>query len=202
MAPVAIAYNQAIFVAVIGLLVNGLSVLILAIPHDHHHHDHHHHDHHYHDHHHHDHHHGRDHNLHGAYLHVLADSLTSVLAIAALLTGKYFGAIWMDPAMGIVGAALVAQWSWNLLRNTSQVLLDRQAPETVRNTVCEAIEVDDEDRIADLHVWSIGPNIYAADITVVSHDPKLPDTYKAMIPQELGIVHVTVETHPCIGHTV
>ena len=82
------------------------------------------------------------------------------------------------------------------------MLLDRQAPEAVRNTVREAIEVDDDDRIADLHVWSIGPNIYAADITLVSHDPKRPDTYKAMIPKELGIVHVTVETHPCTGHTV
>ena len=192
--PVAIAFNQAIFVAVIGLLVNGLSVLILATPHDHHHHDRNDdHDHHHH------HHHGRDHNLYGAYLHVLADSLTSVLAIAALLTGKYFGMIWMDPAMGIVGAVLVAHWSWGLLHNTSQVLLDRQAPESVRNAVREAIEANDEDRIADLHVWSIGPHIYAADITLVSHDPQPPDTYKAMIPKELGIVHLTVETHSCTG---
>ncbi len=196
--PVAIAFNQAIFVAVIGLLVNGLSVLILATPHDHHHHHHDRND----DHHHHHRHHGKDHNLYGAYLHVLADSLTSVLAIAALLTGKYFGAIWMDPAMGIVGAALVTQWSWGLLRNTSHVLLDRQAPEVVRNAVREAIEADDEDRLSDLHVWCIGPNIYAADIALVSHNPKPPDTYKALIPKALGIVHVTVETHPCTGHAV
>jgi cation diffusion facilitator family transporter len=195
--PVAIAFNQAIFVAVIGLLVNGLSVLILAIPHDHHHHDH------GHDHAHHHHHHGgSDHNLHGAYLHVLADSLTSVLAIAALLTGKYFGAVWMDPAMGIVGAVMIARWSWGLLCSTSHVLLDRQVPETVRNAVREAIEVHDGDRVADLHVWSIGPGIYAAAIALVSSDPKPPDTYKELIPKELSIVHATVEAHPCTVHAV
>jgi cation diffusion facilitator family transporter len=194
--PVAIAFNQAIFVAVVGLLVNGLSVLILAVPHDHHrrHHDHEH------DHHHHHHHGGSDHNLHGAYLHVLADSLTSVLAIAALLMGKYFGAVWMDPAMGIVGAVMVARWSWGLLRNTSHVLLDKQAPEAIRNAVREAIEVRDGDRVADLHVWSIGPDIYAAEIALVSYDPQQPDHYKELIPEKLGIVHMTVEVQPCTVH--
>ena len=191
MYPIAIAFNQAIVVAVIGLLVNGVSVLILAVPHDHHDHDHdHHHDHG-----------GSDHNLHGAYLHVLADSLTSLLAISALLMAKYFGAVWMDPAMGIVGAVMVARWSWGLLRNTSHVLLDKQAPEAVRNAVREAIEAHDGDRIADLHVWSIGPDIYAADIALVSDDPQQPDHYKGLIPEELGIVHVTVEVHPCTVYT-
>jgi cation diffusion facilitator family transporter len=193
--PIAIAFNQAIFVAVAGLLVNGLSVLILTVPHDHHHQHQHHHDHQ------HQHHGGSDHNLHGAYLHVLADSLTSLLAIAALLMGKYFGAVWMDPAMGIVGAVMVARWSWGLLRNTSHVLLDKQAPEAIRNAVREAIEVRDGDRIADLHVWSIGPDIYAADIALVSDGPQPPDHYKGLIPKALGIVHVTVEVHPCTGYT-
>jgi cation diffusion facilitator family transporter len=183
--PVAIAFNQAIFVAGIGLLVNGLSVLILAVPHDHHHH----HDH--------DHHSGSDHNLHGAYLHVLADSLTSVLAIAALLLGKYFGAVWMDPTMGIVGAVLVARWSWGLLRNTSHVLLDKQAPEAIRDAVRVAIAGHERDRVADLHVWSIGPDIYAAEVALVSDDPQPPDYYKGRIPEKLGIVHMTVEVQPC-----
>jgi len=193
--PIAIAFNPAIFVAVIGLLVNGVSVLILLVPHDHpHSHDHSHsHDHHP---------GGSDHNLRGAYLHVLADSLTSVLAISALLMGKYVGAVWLDPVMGIVGAAMVARWSWGLLRHTSCVLLDKQAPAAVRNAVREAIEAHEGDRISDLHVWSIGPDIYAAAIALVSYEPKLPDHYKELIPKELGIVHVTVEAHPCTVYTV
>ena len=196
MDPVTIAFNQAIVVAVIGLLVNGVSVLILAVPRDH---DHHHHHDHV-DHHHHHHHHGggSDHNLHGAYLHVLADSLTSILAIAALLMGKYFGAVWTDPAMGIVGAVMVARWSWCLLRSTSHVLLDKQAPEALRHAVREAIEARDGDRIADLHVWSIGPDIYAAEITLVSDDPQLPEHYKELLSKALKIAHVTVEVHPCM----
>jgi cation diffusion facilitator family transporter len=188
--PVAIAFNQAIIVAVAGLLVNGLSVLILAVPHDDHHH------HHTHDHHHH-HHGGSDHNLRGAYLHVLADSLTSMLAIAALLMGKYFGAAWTDPAMGIVGAVMIARWSWGLLRETSRVLLDQQAPEAVRNTVREAIEARDGDRIADLHMWRIGPDIYAAEIALVSDVPQPPEYYKALIPKDLGVVHMSIEVHAC-----
>jgi cation diffusion facilitator family transporter len=138
--------------------------------------------------------------LHGAYLHVLADSLTSILAIAALLIGKYFGAVWTDPAMGIVGAIMIARWSWGLLRNTSHVLLDKQAPEALRHAVCQAIEVRDGDRIADLHVWSIGPDIYAAEIALVSDDPQLPEHYKGLIPEALKIAHVTVEVHPCTAY--
>ena len=200
--PVDIAFNQAIVVAIIGLLVNGVSVLILAVPRDdpHHHHDHRHgqdHDHH----HHHDHHHGgSDHNLHGAYLHVLADSLTSILAIAALLMGKYVGAVWTDPAMGIVGAVLIARWSWSLMRSTSHVLLDKQAPEALRHAVREAIESRDGDRIADLHVWSIGPDIYAAEIALVSDEPQPPEHYKGLLPKALKIAHVTVEVHHCTGY--
>ncbi len=189
--PVAIAFNSAIFVAVIGLLVNGVSVLILADRHHHHEHDHpkHHQNHH---------HHGSgDHNLRAAYLHVLADSLTSLLAIFALLMGKYFGAVWMDPAMGIVGALLISRWSWGLLCATSHVLLDRQAPDAIRNGVQEVIEADGTDRITDLHVWSIGPDIYAADIALVTDNPQPPDHYKALVPQDLGLVHVTVEVHRC-----
>jgi cation diffusion facilitator family transporter len=185
--PVAIAFESAILVAVIGLLANGASVLILASPgHDH---DHHRHSHQ---------HGGHDHNLRAAYLHVLADSLTSLLAIVALLMAKSFGAVWMDPATGIVGALMIGWWSWGLLRVTSHVLLDRQAPEAIRNAVKEAIEAYGTDRIADLHVWSVGPDVYAADIAVVSDAPQPPDHYKGLIPRDLGLVHLTVKVHRCM----
>jgi len=210
--PVEIIFNQAILVAVIGLLVNGASVFILGV-HDHHHDDHSHgHDHHVHDHAHdhhghehhvhaHEHHHQHDHNLKSAYLHVMADALTSVLAIIALLAGKYFGLVWMDPVMGIIGAILVASWSYGLMRSTSSVLLDRQAPDRIRRQVHDVIEADDDSRITDLHVWSIGPGIYSAQIALVAHDPLSPAEYKAMIPDSLGLVHVAVEVHVCPDNT-
>ena len=189
--PVAIAFNQAILVAVLGLLVNGVSMFMLG---DHHHGHDHHHDH--------DHDHGHnhshahtDHNLRAAYLHVLADALTSLLAIFALLAGKFLGLNWMDPVMGIVGATLVARWSLGLIRDTSGILLDHQAPGAMLERVNAAIEGVDGNRVADLHVWSIGPGIFSAVITVVSNDPKPPEYYKNLVPQDLGIVHATVEVH-------
>ena len=194
--PVAIEFNGAIIVAFLGLAVNAASVKILDV-HDHDHgHGHGHGDHEQ------DHHsvHGHtheDHNLRAAYLHVLADALTSLLAIAALLSGKFFGLIWLDPVMGIAGAVLVAHWSWGLLRSTSAVLLDQQAPSRIRQAVQRAIEDDGEDRIADLHIWSIGPGIYAGIIAVVTHKPKPPADYKSRLPDNLGIVHITMEVHHC-----
>jgi len=174
---------------VLGLLVNGVCVLILGVrDHDHSHveHDHsHHHGHHH------------DHNLKAAYLHVLADALTSILAIVALLTAKYFGFIWMDSAMGIVGAVLVAQWSVVLLRSTSRVLLDQEGPHNLRRTIRQSIEADDDTVLTDLHVWAIGPKIYSAIISVVAHEPLTPAQYKACIPKNMGLVHVTVEVHAC-----
>ncbi len=187
--PVAIAFDQALLVAVVGFVVNGASAWILAsTPHDH---GHGHHHGHSHDHHHH------DHNLRGAYLHVLADALTSILAIAALLAGKFVGANWLDPAMGIVGAILVTRWSLSLIRDSSQVLLDYQASETNTTAIREALEHDSTDRVTDLHLWSIGHGIFAAEIAVVSHEPRTPDYYKARIPDKLGVVHSTVEVHRC-----
>ena len=186
--PVAIAFNEAILVAVAGLAVNAACMVILGRGGHHHHH----------------HHHGEahghaDHNLRGAYLHVLADALTSLLAIFALLSGKYFGLTWMDPLMGILGAVLVARWAWALLRDTSGVLLDRQAPRETCAKVTQAIEDGGEDRVADLHVWSIGPNIYAMACAVITHEPKAPRHYKRLIPRDLGIVHSTIEVHRCQG---
>lgn len=190
--PVDIAFNQAIFVAVIGLLVNGASVFILGVHHD----DEHGHDHsHEHEHDHQRHHH--DHNLVSAYLHVLADALTSLLAIFALLAAKYFGFLWADPAMGIVGAVLVARWSLGLLRSTSNILLDREAPDELRDVIKDEIEASDDNRVADLHVWAVGPNLYSVIVSLVTHHPRPPDHYKSLIPEGLGVMHVVVEVHTC-----
>ena len=212
--PVAIVFDQAIAVAVVGLLVNGVSVLLLGVhSHDHddpghgghggHGHGGHGHGGHGHEHghggHEHGHGHGQDHNLRAAYLHVLADALTSFTAIFALLGGKYFGWAWLDPAMGVVGSLLVARWSWGLLRQTSRVLLDYQAPEAVQQQVRSAIEADGDDRVVDLHVWSIGPGAWASALTVVTHDPLPPPAYKAKLPEGAGLAHVTVEVHRCPG---
>ena len=121
--------------------------------------------------------------------------MTSLLAILALLAGKYAGATWLDPVMGIVGAALVTRWSYGLIRETSRVLLDRQADDKRILLVRKSIEENSIDRVSDLHVWSIGHGIFAAEIAVVSGNPKTPRQYKALIPPKLKIVHVTVEVH-------
>lgn len=197
--PVPIAFEWAIAVAVVGLLVNGVSVLILG-GHGHGGSHHHHHEHgesgrH--------HHHPdrRDFSLRAAYLHVIADALTSLLAIFALLAGKYLGAVWLDPLMGVVGAVLVARWSWNLLVDTSGVLLDRQAPSDVVDAVRGSIESHADDRVADLHLWSIGPGQYAAALSVVTDVPREPEHYRTLLPADIGIVHATIEVHKCPNHT-
>jgi cation diffusion facilitator family transporter len=186
--PVVISFNQAIIVSVIGLVVNVACMFILDVNKHTHSHDQHH-DHAKHE---------TDHNLRAAYLHVLADALTSLLAIFALLGGKFFGLNWMDPLMGIVGAVMVARWSVGLLRETSGVLLDRQGPPEVRQKIRSAIESVGDNRVSDLHLWHIGPGIYAATISIVTQDPQPPDDYKALIPEDLGIVHSTIEIHPCL----
>ncbi len=185
--PIEIIFNQAIVVAVLGLLVNGVCVFILGTKDHGHEHEHEHGEHH--------HSHGHDHNLKSAYLHVLADALTSILAIVALLTAKYFGLIWMDPVMGLLGALLVARWSIGLLSSTSGVLLDRQASHDLRHEIKEKMEADDNTRVTDLHVWSIGPEIYSALISVIAREPATPAEYKTRIPASLGVVHVNVEIH-------
>jgi cation diffusion facilitator family transporter len=185
--PVEIAYDSAILVAVIGLLVNGACALILRNGE-------HGHGHHYanaHDHGH------TDYNLRSAYLHVIADAATSLLAIFALLAAKYFGFAWMDPAMGIVGAALVTRWSWTLLRDTGDVLLDKQAPDKLCTTIRNALAVDRDARINDLHVWAIGPNLYAAIVSVLASEPKPVEHYKRLIDRDRSLVHVTVEVRRC-----
>lgn len=183
--PVRIQFDQAIAVAVVGLIVNGVSVWLLGHSHGHDHGDH---DHGGHGHHH-------DHNLRSAYLHVLADALTSLLAIVALLAGKLYGLVWMDPVMGVVGAVLVARWSIGLLRSTVQVLLDTQAPPELRSEIRRSIEDREGDRVVDLHVWSIGPGLHAVIVSIVSDDPRPIEDYKARLPRHRGLAHVTVEVH-------
>ena len=186
--PLSISFDQALIVAVIGLVVNAVSAWVLiSTPHEHRHahgHDR-------------PAHHGHDHNLRAAYLHVLADAVTSLLAIVALLAGKYMGASWLDPVMGIVGATLITRWSYGLIRETSRVLLDKQAKEDHLVVLRESIEAHSTDRVTDLHIWSIGHGIFAAEIAVVSDDPKTPGHYKSLIPSKLKIVHATVEVHQC-----
>lgn len=203
--PVEIQFNIAIAVAVIGLIVNGFSMFILGEEghthgeggHDHHDHgDHDHHDHDDHDHGSHANGSGADHNLKAAYLHVFADAMTSVLAIIALLAAKYFGWIWADPMMGIVGAVMVARWSFGLITSASKVLLDHQIPLDVRKKIIGIVESYKDTRVSDLHLWCIGPGIFAANMSVVTKYPTSPDKYKTLIPSNTGVVHATVEVHP------
>jgi cation diffusion facilitator family transporter len=205
--PILIDFGQAIAVAVIGLVVNLASAWLLRDGHHHHGH-HHHHSHGQHDHGHHDHgpydehhHHGhqaagRDNNLRAAYLHVLADALTSVLAIIALVAGRSYGWIWLDPLMGIIGALVIARWSWGLIRDAGIILLDivpngEALPQEIR----EALERE-ADRITDLHVWQVGPGHHAAIISLASPTPKAPSTYKDRLSHLHELSHVTVEVQP------
>jgi cation diffusion facilitator family transporter len=194
--PLAIEFDHALLVATVGLLVNGACAWILmSTPHEHGHSHGHQHGH-RHDHEHqHDGEQHHDHNLRAAYLHVLADALTSVLAIVALLAGKYFGANWLDPVIGIMGAILVARWSYSLIRETAGVLLDRQADGQLADMLREAIEAGGPDRVTDLHYWTIGHDIYAAELVIVSSDPSPPGHYRSLIPDHLNVVHVTIEVH-------
>ena len=196
--PEDILYNQAILVAVIGLIVNGASMLILGHDEHHHGHDHHGHDHHGHDHHGHD-HHGHDHNLRAAYLHVLADTLTSFLAIIALLAAKFYAWNWMDPIMGIIGAILITKWSIGLLKQSGNVLLDRQGPDHLVKSVEKVIKsMPSKPEIVDLHIWLIGPNIFSAAITVLANEEKcIGCLIKSEIKNISAIVHTTIEVHQC-----
>ncbi|WP_430912546.1 CDF family Co(II)/Ni(II) efflux transporter DmeF [Methylobacterium sp. sgz302541] len=189
--PVAIAYAQAIPIAVLGLGVNLASVWLL---HDDHGHDH-------------DHHHGHDHAHHGhhdsnfraAYVHVLADALTSVLAIVALLGGLYAGLAWLDPLMGLVGTGVILAWSVSLMRGAGAVLLDAAPEDHVAADIRARLETDG-DRVSDLHLWQIGPGHRAAVVSLVSHHPQAPSVYKARLSGLHELSHVTVEVEPCPHH--
>lgn len=203
--PVAIDFDQAILVAVIGLAVNLLSAWLLRDDHAHHHGGHHghhgRHGSHAHAGHHGDHAHsgshsrsdGGDSNLRAAYLHVLADALTSVLAIAALILGRLYGWSALDPIMGIVGGVVIARWSWGLVRSTSRVLLDAQPDDgALAGRIRKVIETSD-DTVMDLHVWQLGPGHNAAIVSVATTVPRAPSSYKEKLKAIPGLSHVTVE---------
>jgi cation diffusion facilitator family transporter len=186
--PIEISFAQAIGVAVVGLIVNLASAWLLKDDHNHHHHGHGHHDH--------DHDHGsggHDNNLRAAYLHVLADALTSVLAIAALALGSVYGWLWLDPLMGIVGALVIARWSWGLIRDAGAVLLDYiPADEELPDEIREIIE-GEGDQITDLHVWQLGPGHHGAIVAIRTATPREPSFYRSKLAHIHDLSHVTIE---------
>jgi cation diffusion facilitator family transporter len=190
--PVPIRFNEAILVACLGLVVNLLSAyLLMGSRHRHGERDEHEHDHNHH----------QDHNIRAAYLHVIADALTSVLAIIALTTGRFFGWVWMDPIMGIVGALIISRWSYGLLRDSSKVLLDGEARAGITASIRETLESEGDNRVSDLHVWRVGAHDFAAIITLLTHDPKPPDHYKSLLSKYSELSHVTVEVHGYPGES-
>ncbi|CAM5470585.1 CDF family Co(II)/Ni(II) efflux transporter DmeF [Mesorhizobium sp. UC22_110] len=192
--PVSINFGEAIFVAVIGLAVNIASAFLLRDDHSHHHHGHEHHGHEHHDHDHHDRGAGStDNNLRAAYIHVIADAFTSVLAIAALTLGSLYGWVWLDPSMGVVGAIVIARWSWGLIHDAGSVLLDYVPEDEDLPDEIRALIETDGDSINDLHVWQVGPGHHAAIVCVASESPKPVADYKAKLSQIHDLSHVTVE---------
>lgn len=186
MSPQIIHFNEAIMIAVIGLSVNIISVFLLKDDHQHHHHGH---DHHGHDHHH-------DHNLKAAYFHVLADALTSLLAIVALIAGKYWGWNWIDALMGIVGSVIITRWAIALIQQTSPILLDASIAPEYQRRIISTLEIED-DKISDIHIWKISADHYAAIISLVTHTPKPIDHYKQLITKFDKIHHLTIEVNQC-----
>jgi cation diffusion facilitator family transporter len=203
--PEPIHYQEAMLVAAAGLLVNIVCAMILGRSHDHHHHDHHHHhhDHHHGDLHHHGHRHGghRDLNLKSAYVHVITDAATSVLAIIALAGGWMYGWSWLDPVMGIVGAVLVLVWAKNLIAETGKVLLDREMDHPLVDEIRDALEAPAESgdtRITDLHVWRVGKHAYSCALSVATDDRSLtPEKVRAKLGRHKEIVHSTIEIQRC-----
>jgi len=180
--PQVIHFNEAILVAVLGLGINLVSAFLLQDSHGHASHEDHHH----------------DHNMRAAYLHVLADALTSVLVIVALFSGKYWGLNWMDPVMGIAGALVITRWSWGLLKDTSSILLDHSMKDENIIKIKKRIETDSDNRVSDVHIWKVGPDHYAAVISIVTYYPKPPEHYKLLLKDVKELYHITMEINPCL----
>ncbi|MDT8419515.1 MAG: CDF family Co(II)/Ni(II) efflux transporter DmeF [Desulfuromonadales bacterium] len=193
--PVQIHYSQSMLVAAVGLCVNVACAFLLHGSHGHDHHHGHGHSHGADDEHHH--HHHEDHNLKAAYFHVLADALTSVLAIVALLFGSLFGWWALDPLMGIVGALVITRWAWSLLKESSAILLDAGVGEALRDKIRRAIEADADNRVSDLHVWKVGPHHLAAIVTLVTHYPRPVEEYRQLLTGFEQIRHLTIEVNRC-----
>ena len=198
--PVAIHFREAIPLAAVGLLVNLASAWLLS-DHGHHHGHAHADDHHDHDH---GHHHGahrrgQDSNFRAAYVHVLADALTSMLAIVALTCGFLFGWVWLDPLMALVGVAVILSWSFGLIRSAGTVLLDMVPDRHLAGHIRKHLEVDG-DRVCDLHLWRLGPGHVGLIAAVVSDHPQAPSAYKHRLDGIAGLSHVTIEVHRCPDH--
>ena len=198
--PTPISYDQAIAIAAVGLMVNLACAWLLKDGH-HHGHDHHHGQGHHHEqehnhggHEHHGQHHCHDLNLRSAYLHVVADAATSVFAIFALMGGKFWGANWLDPVMGIIGAALVAIWAYGLLRDTGRVLLDAEMDVPVVAEIREVIEASPiRAEITDLHVWRVGKGKFACILSLSVSDAAKPEFFRKQLSVHEELVHITVE---------
>jgi cation diffusion facilitator family transporter len=176
--PTEVQFGTATLIAIVGLIVNIVSALLLGHGHSHgHDHDHHGHG---------------DNNLKSAYVHVIADALTSVLAIAALLAGRYLGWVWLDPVMGIVGAIVIARWAWSLMGVTSAVLLD-QTDEHVADEIRELVEKPGDATITDLHVWRVGPEAHAAIVSVLGESTLNAESIRERLKPVHEVSHLTVE---------
>jgi len=174
-----IHFNEAIIVAVVGLLVNLVCALLLKEDHHHHHgqdHEHHH-----------------DHNLRAAYFHVLADALTSVTAIVALVLGRLFGWVILDPVIGIVGSLIIARWALGLLKETSSVLLDGSVDVSAQDAIRAAIDIHSTCQITDLHVWAVAPGKLAVILAVRAQEPCNPGEIKRLLADIPHLLHINVE---------
>ena len=183
--PVSIAYGEAIAVASLGLVVNLVSAWLLRDSHDHHHGDGHSHRHHHH-----------DNNLRAAYVHVLADAATSVLAILALVAAMAAHWTWADPAVGIIGSLVIAGWAFGLIRDSGAVLLDVSPDKKLEGVIRDRLETKG-DRVTDLHLWQVGPGHAAVIMSVVSDTPQEPSAYKQRLRDLGGLSHVTIEVNRC-----
>jgi cation diffusion facilitator family transporter len=188
--PAQVAYGDALLIACIGLGVNLVSAFILK---DDHHHDH------GHDHAHADHHHGSDNNMRAAYVHVLADAITSVLAIVGLLAGRFYGLVWMDSAMALIGVGVILSWSVGLMGTAGTMLLDMVPDRGLAGTIRQRLEIDG-DKVCDLHLWRLGPGHAGLIASVVADRPQAPSAYKERLEGIAGLSHVTVEVHACEEH--
>ena len=196
-APVPIHFAEATWLAVAGLGVNLASAWLLFDKDHHHAHDHEHaHDD---DHAHHHHHHGHDSNIRAAYVHVLADAMTSVLAIIGLLAGRFYGWVFMDPLMALIGVGVILSWSVSLWRTTGTVLLDIVPDRHLASVIRKRLEIDG-DRVSDLHLWRLGPGHAGLIAAVVSDRPQVPAAYKQRLDGIAGLSHVTIEVHACEDH--
>jgi cation diffusion facilitator family transporter len=188
MHPLPIAYDEALAVAALGLLVNVVSAWMLAGAHTHH------------TGHAHDHHHGhgmQDLNLRSAYVHVAADAAVSLLAIVALSGGKYFRLSWLDAGVGLVGSVVVAVWAWSLLRSTGRILLDAEMDAPVVAEIRQAVRASPQPaEITDLHVWRVGKGKYACILSLTTRSAATPEFFRSLLQVHEEIVHVTVEVNP------